>query len=206
MRVLITAGPTHEPIDPVRYIGNRSSGMMGAALARASLNAGHEVTLILGPGVVAMPQVSAVHPIQTTAEMREAVLAAWPSHDLLIMAAAVADFTPRRVSALKLERARELTIDCVPTADILREVNDRKRKDQRVIGFSLEEDGNVARAREKMLRKGVDLMVYNRSSTIGSSEIEPVLLFPDGVENRTGAMSKEAFARKLIEQAAMLFD
>src|SRR6202035_3370761 len=99
MRILITAGPTREPIDAVRYIGNRSSGKMGAALVTAALAAGHEVTLILGPVCVPMPAVSRRINVETAAQMHQAVLAEFPSHDLLIMAAAVADYRAKQVHA-----------------------------------------------------------------------------------------------------------
>ena len=146
MRVLITAGPTREPIDVVRYIGNRSSGQMGAALASAALAAGHDVTLISGPVSVAMPSVSRRIEIETAAQMHEAVLTEFPSHDLLIMAAAVADYRPKQVHPDKLARAGSLMIECVPTEDILAAAGQIKRTDQRTVGFSLEMEGNLPRA------------------------------------------------------------
>src|SRR3954464_10170631 len=104
MRVLITAGPTYEPIDPVRFIGNRSSGQMGAALARAARDAGHEVTLILGPVTAPMPDDVRRIDVFSSGDMHDAVLREYPAHDLLIMAAAVADFRPKNVQMKKVER------------------------------------------------------------------------------------------------------
>src|SRR5271154_3336034 len=98
MRILITAGPTREPIDPVRYIGNRSSGRMGAALSAAALAAGHTTTLIVGPVTVALPPAARRIDVETAQQMQDTVLREFPSHDLLIMAAAVADYRPKAVS------------------------------------------------------------------------------------------------------------
>ena len=138
MNLLLTAGPTHEPIDPVRFLGNRSSGRMGAAIAQAALDAGHKITLIAGPVSIPMPKVTNRIDVQTAAEMREAVLSEFASHDLLIMAAAVADFRPIRVSDSKLSRSQGLTIECEPTEDILASTSKIKTARQRTVGFSLE--------------------------------------------------------------------
>src|SRR5579864_8601897 len=112
MKILITAGPTYEPIDPVRFIGNRSSGQMGVALASAALGAGHEVTLIVGPVSTPMPLEMRRIDIETAAQMHEAVLREFPSYDLLIMAAAVADFRPKEIQSDKLRRGGTLIIEC----------------------------------------------------------------------------------------------
>ncbi|MBA3272262.1 MAG: phosphopantothenoylcysteine decarboxylase, partial [Chthoniobacterales bacterium] len=134
MNVLITAGPTHEPIDPVRFIGNRSSGQMGAALAEAALAAGHQVSLILGPVTANMPQRVRRVDVETSRQMYDAVLGAFPAQDLLIMAAAVADFRPANPSAEKVHRTGKLTIELEPTEDILAAAGAIKRADQRTIG------------------------------------------------------------------------
>src|SRR5262249_55325743 len=104
MRILITAGPTHEPIDPVRYIGNRSSGKMGAALADAAIARKHDVTMILGPVTAAMPANVRRVDVVTAGQMHDAVLREFPQHDLLIMAAAVADFRPKNIRQDKVVR------------------------------------------------------------------------------------------------------
>ena len=121
MRVLITAGPTYEPIDPVRFIGNRSSGQMGAALATAAVEAGHEVTLILEPVTAAMPQDPRIRRVDifSSRDLLDAVLREFPSHDLLIMAAAVADFRPKQVRTEKAERGGTMTIELEATEDIV---------------------------------------------------------------------------------------
>src|SRR5436190_1375509 len=147
MKILITAGPTREPIDPVRYIGNRSSGQMGAALADAALRQNHQVTLILGPVTVAMPQNVKRIDVETAAQMLDAVLREFANHDLLIMAAAVADYRPKQVTKDKIARHGTLTIECEATEDIVAAASRTKRPDQRTIGFSLEGRGQIERAR-----------------------------------------------------------
>jgi phosphopantothenoylcysteine decarboxylase/phosphopantothenate--cysteine ligase len=206
MRVLITAGPTREPIDAVRYIGNRSSGQMGAALASAAMNAGHEVTLVLGPVTAPMPGGIRRVDVQTAAQMLASVLAEFPQHDLLIMAAAVADYRPKTTHGGKLAREGDLTIECEPTEDILAAAGRIKRPDQRTVGFSLETRGNVARSHEKLARKNLDLIVYNPTDTMNSATIESVLIWPDGRAEQQAAMAKSEFAVILLERCAGLFD
>lgn len=205
MKVLITAGPTREPIDAVRYIGNRSSGQMGAALVRAALAAGHEVTLIVGPVSVPMPEAARRIDIETAAQMHQAVLDQFPSHDLLIMAAAVADFRPKRVHSEKLARAGSLTIECEPTEDILAAAGRTKRSTQRTVGFSLEMEGNIARAKEKLLRKNLDLIVFNPTETMESQNVRAALLWSDGRAEEYASLPKSEFAKLLLERAVELF-
>jgi phosphopantothenoylcysteine decarboxylase/phosphopantothenate--cysteine ligase len=205
LRILITAGPTHEPIDPVRYIGNNSSGRMGAALAEAALAAGHRVTVIVGPVSLPMPLGAKRIDIETAAQMEAIVLEAFPSHDLLIMAAAVADYRPVSRSPVKLGRGGSLTIHCEPTSDIVAAAARARRADQRIIGFSLEAHDDVERAREKLKRKGLDLIVFNPLETMNSANIAPVLLFADGDTETLQRQTKADFARILIERGAELF-
>src|SRR4051812_37234174 len=146
MNILITAGPTYEPIDPVRFIGNRSSGTMGAALANAATAAGHGVTLVLGPVTVAMPADVRRVDVLSSREMYDAVLREFPSHDLLIMAAAVADFRPKGSRTQKIERGGTLTIELEATEDIAAAAGKIKQPSQRTVGFSLVERGNLARS------------------------------------------------------------
>src|SRR6185437_7457342 len=127
MRVLITAGPTREPIDAVRYIGNRSSGRMGAALAAAALGAGHSVTLVLGPVSIAMPSQTRRIEVETAAQMHQAVISEFANHDLLIMAAAVADYRPKVVRTDKTPRQGSITIECEATEDIVADAARIKR-------------------------------------------------------------------------------
>ena len=205
IQVLITAGPTREPIDPVRYLGNRSSGKMGAALAEAALRAGHRVTLLLGPVSSAMPAGARRIDIETAAQMHEAVLREFPRHDLLVMAAAVADFRPIHVHREKLGRGGPLIIECEPTEDIVAAAAAMKRPGQRVVGFSLEREGNLDRAREKLARKHLDLVVYNPTATMNSESVESVLLWPDGRSEALASRAKADFADILLARAAEWF-
>jgi phosphopantothenoylcysteine decarboxylase/phosphopantothenate--cysteine ligase len=207
MRILITAGPTHEPIDPVRFIGNRSSGKLGAALAHAAREAGHEVTLILGPVELEIPREGILRvDVVSSRDMHDAVLLQFPDHDLLIMAAAVADFRPKHVLTEKIHRAGTLTIELEPTEDIVAEAGRLKRPDQRTVGFSLVERGDLARSREKLVRKNLDLVVYNPTDTMHSDSIESILLYPDGRREDLPSRSKAQFADNLIQRATALFE
>jgi phosphopantothenoylcysteine decarboxylase/phosphopantothenate--cysteine ligase len=205
MRVLITGGPTHEPIDPVRYIGNHSTGRMAIALAAATLKAGHIPTLILGP--VTLPVPANLHRIdvQTAAQMLQAMLKEMPVQDLLIFAAAVADYRPKMFHQQKIARHGDLTIECEPTEDIAAVAGERKLPHQRTIGFALESSGDLQRAREKLFAKKLDLIVYNPLATMGSAAIEPILIYPDGRTESLASASKSEFADNLLERATALW-
>ena len=205
MRILLTAGPTREPIDDVRYLSNRSSGKLGAALVASAIGAGHQVTLIAGPIAVTIPQGARRIDVETAADMHAAVMREFPEHDLLIMAAAVADFRPRYSRAGKVERDGTLAIEFEPTDDILAAAGKVKRPDQRTVGFSLETGKKLERARQKMMRKGVDLMVYNHAATMESAMIDSVLLYPDGRGEPLASREKGEFAELLIQRAVDLF-
>lgn len=206
MRLLLTAGPTWEPIDRVRYLGNRSSGRMGSALAQAALDQGVAATLIVGPVMVSMPEGARRIDIETSRQMRDAVLAEWPDHDLLIMAAAVADYRPRMVRAEKLERTeRPLTIELEPTEDILAAAGKIKRPNQRTVGFSLVGAAELRRSLEKLRRKNLDLLVHNPLETMNSSTVAATLLWPDGRQEAMSSRTKAEFADNLLRRAMALF-
>jgi phosphopantothenoylcysteine decarboxylase/phosphopantothenate--cysteine ligase len=200
MKVLITLGGTREPVDPVRYLGNRSSGRMGMAFAEAVTEAGHDVTLIAGNVSVELP--IGTHRAETTRQMHDAVLATWPEHDMLIMAAAVADFRPKVISDGKLRRTRELTLELEPTEDILAAAGAMKRSDQILVGFSLDEDDDAARERavEKLRRKRCDWLVFNPLPTLDSGTITATLLAADGHQEQLAAGSKHDVARRLLHR------
>ncbi len=206
MRILITAGPTYEPVDPVRFIGNRSTGTMGAALASAARDGGHEVTLILGPVTAPMPTNVPRIDLMTASEMHDAVLLEFPNHDLLIMAAAVADYRPKSFQPQKVHRAGMLTIELEATQDIIAAAGAIKRADQRTVGFSLVERGDLARSREKLVRKRLDLIVHNPLDTMSSQTIESILLYPDGRTEELSCRTKGQFADNLIQRATALFE
>jgi phosphopantothenoylcysteine decarboxylase/phosphopantothenate--cysteine ligase len=205
MRILITAGPTWEPIDSVRFIGNRSSGKMGAALVEAALKLGHQATLILGPCSAVVPHDIRRLDIETTGQLLKAVTTEFPAHDLLIMAAAVADFRPRNPLPGKLQRAGTFNLELESTPDILQTVSATKRPDQRTVGFGLELAGNIERARSKLHAKNLDLIVYNTPATLGSEQVEATLVFSNGITEELKSMSKSDFAHVLLERSAALF-
>lgn len=169
-RFLLTAGPTHEPLDPVRFIGNRSSGKMGVALAEAIVGRGGTVELILGPSNLAPagPGLELIR-VQTAQEMYDAAVARFPRADVAIMAAAVADYRPKEVAKQKMKKGDGgLTLDLVKNPDIAAELGRSKRADQLVVGFALETNEAEANAREKLERKNLDLIVLNSLADAGA--------------------------------------
>jgi phosphopantothenoylcysteine decarboxylase/phosphopantothenate--cysteine ligase len=204
LRILLTAGPTHEPIDPVRYIGNRSSGRMGAAIASAALHAGHQVTLVVGPVSIPMPQEALRMDVQTSREMYDAVMAALPEHDMLIMSAAVADFRPKAVLEGKIERGGTLSLELEATQDILAAAGRLKRDGQVTVGFSLVGEAEIERSRRKLVAKNLDLIVHNTPQTLGGNQIDATLLYRDGRSEKLGCRDKAAFADMLLQRAVAL--
>jgi len=159
--VLVTAGPTREALDPVRYLSNRSSGKMGYAVAEAAQRRGARTVLVSGPTTLKPPEGVELLPVTTAAEMRQAVLAQWPAATVLVKAAAVADFRPRQHASQKIRKTgKELTMVLEPTEDILSEV--AKQKGSRiVVGFAAETEDLVAHAQGKLRSKDLDLIVAN---------------------------------------------
>lgn len=165
--VLVTAGGTREALDPVRFLGNRSSGKMGYALAEAARRRGARVILVSAPTALRVPAGVELVPVITTSEMREAVIKHLPDSSLIIKAAAVADYRPRVREEQKMKRSGPLTIEFEPTEDILAEVASTKRPGALVIGFAAETEDAVTLGREKLLRKGADAIVINDVSRAG---------------------------------------
>lgn len=159
--VLITAGGTREPIDPVRFIGNRSSGKMGYALADRARCRGARVLLISAPTALPVPQGCETTPVTTVEEMRSAVLTRLGEASLVVMAAAVSDYRVAEMSPQKIKREGPRTLQLEPTSDILREIVERKRSDTLVVGFAAETENVLANGRAKLTRKGVDALVVN---------------------------------------------
>ena len=202
-RVLITAGPTQEALDPVRFISNRSSGKMGWALAEAARDRGAEVVLIAGP--TALPPVSSVTvvPVVTSEEMRKEVVARVSDADVLIMAAAVADFRPARPARGKIPKGRgQHTLALEPTPDILMDLPPR-RAGQLVVGFAAETGDLVARARVKLRRKGLDLIVANDvtepGAGFGTDTNRATLLDRAGRCDALPLMSKLELAHRILD-------
>jgi phosphopantothenoylcysteine decarboxylase/phosphopantothenate--cysteine ligase len=185
-RVLITAGPTYEPLDPVRFIGNRSSGKMGYALAEEAKYRGADVALVAGPTVLPDPAGVTVLHVDTGDEMRAEVLSRIGETDVLIMAAAVSDFRPATANPSKLRRGPTLTLKLVGTSDIAAEAA-RANPDAVHVGFALESEDLVDRARQKMLRKGQDMVVANSVSAsrspFGADTNTVVILTRDSMQH-----------------------
>lgn len=165
--VLVTAGGTREALDPVRFLGNRSSGKMGYAVAEAAQNRGARVILITAPTALRPPANCEIVPVTTTAEMREAVMSRLDQASIVVKAAAVADYRPRVQAGQKLRRSGPLTLDLEPTQDILAEVVERRRSGMLIVGFAAETEDAVAHGRDKLLRKGADAIVLNDVSREG---------------------------------------
>lgn len=210
--MLITAGPTHEPIDLVRFIGNRSSGRMGSALAVEAGRRGWATTLLMGPAPVVPddPRVSVVR-FRSCADLQGLLREHVPRADVLVMAAAVADYRPRvnpdffGEGGGKFRRKNEpLLLELEPTPDLLAEVSASRRPDQLFVGFALEPRQELlASARAKLERKKVDLVVGNPLETMDSDTVEAIVLGRDGSEARTpGTMTKQSFAPWLLDLIA----
>jgi phosphopantothenoylcysteine decarboxylase / phosphopantothenate---cysteine ligase len=164
--VLITAGPTREKIDPVRYITNRSSGRMGYALAEAAIRRGAHVLLVSGPTTVRPPDAAEVTRVETAAEMREAVLKLLPQATIVIKTAAVSDYRPKAAAGQKLKRTGPMSLELEPTEDILAELAGKK-SNQLVIGFAAETENVLENARKKLAKKSLDAIVVNDVSREG---------------------------------------
>lgn len=201
-RVLITSGPTQEPIDAVRYLTNRSSGKMGAALARAALLMGAEVTVVAGPSAASYPLDARVLRVRTAQEMHDAALA--EGGNLIVAAAAVADYRPANPSTGKLRRSSEaLTLNLVPNPDIVAALAARY-PEATVVGFAAEPSTDLVVVRDKLARKGLFAIAANDVSdaSIGfeSDDNALTLLFRDGTVRESGLRSKLACARWLLEE------
>ncbi len=166
-KVVVTAGPTREHMDPVRFISNRSSGKMGYALARSAYRRGAEVVLVSGPSEQKRPSGVLFVSVETAAEMREAVIRNLKGSHIVIMAAAVADFSPKTRASVKIGKTRELAMKFIETPDILREIGSRKRRPF-LVGFAAETGNNKSRARKKLFDKGADMIVFNDVTVRGS--------------------------------------
>ncbi len=198
-RVVVTAGGTHEPIDPVRFIGNRASGRMGYAIAAAARDRGASVTLISGPATVQPPAAVTLVRVETAIEMQREVESAIIDADLLIMNAAVADFRPAVAAGQKIKKGddEELTIRLVRNPDILASI--AHRRDLVKIGFAAETHDLLTYARDKLERKGLDMIVANEAvASIGAEDIQLILIDAQGVE-RLPLLPKIAAADTLLD-------
>jgi phosphopantothenoylcysteine decarboxylase/phosphopantothenate--cysteine ligase len=207
LRVLVTAGGTREPLDAVRFLGNRSSGRMGIALAAAAARRGADVTLICAN--VTLPDPPGVRrlDVETTAELAAATRAELPGAQILLMAAAPADFRANETATGKLARDASLDLHLEPTEDILASLSDTRGEGQTIIAFAAETGSNVERAREKLTRKGADLIVLNDVSdpAIGfESQENAVTLIDSTSETPVAQASKDAIADEILNRVTTL--
>ncbi len=202
-RVLVSAGPTQEPIDPVRFVSNRSSGKMGYAIAEAARDRGAEVVLVTGPSVLTPPSGVTTVCVNTASEMADVLCRHFPSSTVLIMAAAVADFRPKRLAAEKLKKQgqSEIVLELEATPDILTMLSAR-RTSQIVVGFAAETDHVISHAKDKLRGKGLDLIVANdvtqAGGGFGSDDNAAVILSATGQERALGLMPKRRLADEIL--------
>jgi len=203
IRCLITAGPTREFIDPVRFISNPSTGKMGFALAEAAVEAGWTVDLIAGPVALEEPEGVILYPVVTAEEMYHQVDALFDACDILIMTAAVSDFRPVSRHEFKEKKGdAALTIEFERTTDILKTVTERKQH-QSVVGFAAETNDVELYAKKKLQSKNLDWIVANQVGALGAGfaadSNEVILIAADGSSLKIGPASKRAIAEKLIQ-------
>ena len=207
LKVLVTAAGTREPIDPVRYIGNRSSGKMGYAIAEAAAKCGADVTLISGPSALQPPAGVKLHRVEAAREMRQLVLEAFPDCDIVIKAAAVADYRVKDVSDQKIKKNdEELTLVLEKNPDILKELGSLKQPGQTLVGFAAETQNLLQYAQSKLEKKNLDMIVANDVSkpqagfNVDTNLIK--LLKRDGSVEELPLMSKKALAYEILQRVA----
>jgi len=208
LNVLLTAGPTQEAIDPVRYISNHSTGKMGYALADVLAERGASVTLVSGPThlTVEYPTIRVV-PVRSAAQMYAACLDYFPTAAITVLAAAVADYTPKVVADRKIKKKEpDFSLELVRTVDIAASLGARKRDDQFMVGFALETDNELANARAKLVRKNLDLIVLNSlrdaGAAFGHDTNQVTLIHRNGAIHRFGLKSKRAVAHDIADQVS----
>lgn len=203
LKVLVTAGPTQEPIDPVRYITNHSTGKMGFAIARAAMERGAEVTVIYGNTPVEPPLLVNAVKVRTAAEMLAAVKTHFPQSDILIKSAAVADYAPAEYHDSKVKKKDgDLTLPLKRTADILREISSLKQPGQQVCGFSMETENLLENSKKKLMEKGLDLIVANNLNDHGAGfgvDTNVVTLISREDAEQLPILTKEEVAHRILD-------
>jgi phosphopantothenoylcysteine decarboxylase/phosphopantothenate--cysteine ligase len=204
VRFLITAGPTREPIDPVRYISNRSSGKMGYAIAEAALAEGHEVTLVSGPVNLEAPRDAKLISVSTSDEMFEGVHRHADQCDICVLCAAVADYKPANVSSTKIKkRGAKFSLELIPTRDILDSLGHRQDRQFVLVGFAAETNHMEENAAKKLRAKNCDIMVANdvsqANSGMESDMNEVTILFRGGEKRKISRAPKKIIARELVK-------
>ena len=201
--ILITAGPTQEPLDPVRFISNRSSGRMGYALAQTALKRGAEVTLISGPTQLIPPSRAEVINVQTAQEMQKEVLKNLPKIDIFISCAAVANHRPKKREKRKIKKERIFTLELERNPDILKEASKRKGK-KILVGFALETENLIKNARAKLREKNLDLIIANPFSQAGRETNMVKIIDKKGGVQSLPKLPKEEVARRILDRIAKL--
>ncbi len=203
MKVLVTAGPTAEPIDPVRFITNHSTGKMGYALAKNCMLRGADVTLVTGPSPLPRPPFVHVEEITSAHEMFEAVTSRAPTQDIIIKAAAVADYRPRHVSAEKVKKSGDaLSLELERTEDILKYLGEHKQPGQFLCGFSMETEHMIENSRQKLARKNLDMIAANNLKQAGAgfgTDTNIITLITQDQEISLELMSKDSAAEKIVD-------
>ena len=206
MRIIVTAGPTREPIDSVRYLSNRSTGSMGYAIARA-LAVRHEVVLVSGPVQLSAPRGVEFVSVETAREMRAEVVRRFAKSNAVVMCAAVADYRPaRRIRGKIRKDDRPRSLELVPNPDILAELGRRKRPGQVLIGFALEAGRGLAGARRKLRSKNLDAIVRNEIETMGAASVRGEVIEASGDVTPIRGLSKERVAELIEELIGKLGD
>lgn len=205
--MIVTAGPTREHIDPVRFISNRSSGKMGYAVARAALRRGAEVVLISGPSLLRPPSNACFVAVETAEEMRKAVIKKLKGSDVVIMAAAVSDFSPENSSRTKIDKSAALNLKLRKTPDILSEMGSMKKRPL-LIGFAAETGADLGRARRKLIEKGADMIIFNDVTSSGSGfdvDTNEVTIIERDKESSFPLLTKDEIADLLLDRIAEVF-
>lgn len=202
-KVLITAGPTHEPIDPVRFIGNNSSGKMGAAIADEMYKRGADVTVVLGPATVSLNGAINIIKVNSADEMFKACETEFPVTDIAIMSAAVADYTPARTATEKIKKSeKDLTVELTKTKDILKYLGEQKKSNQYLVGFALETNNEKENAVKKLETKNADMIVLNSLNDAGAGfgyDTNKITIFDrDGNEYAFDTKSKKEVAIDIV--------
>jgi phosphopantothenoylcysteine decarboxylase/phosphopantothenate--cysteine ligase len=204
-RILITAGPTHEDLDPVRFLGNRSSGRMGYAIASKALRRGAEVTLVSGPVHQPVPSGAEVIQVRSAEQMHAAVMSRFDQHDVVIMAAAVADYRPSKQQAQKIKKGGNLALELVRNPDILADVGSKRvQRPTVLVGFALETENLEQAARDKLRRKAADLIVANEASAGLGRETNRATLVDAASATALPEMSKHALADQILDRIRAL--
>ena len=205
--VLVTAGGTREALDPVRFLGNRSSGKMGYALAEAAQSRGAKVVIVSGPTMLHPPARCQVVKVTTADEMRDAVLERLGEATMVIKAAAVADYRPANVAQQKIKRTGPITLELAPTEDILAEIVRRRRPGQLIVGFAAETEDRLENGRAKLLRKGADAIVVNDVSGVAlgiESDFNAATFLTNSTSIELEAMPKRKLADRILDEIASL--